>query len=104
MSSRNVRLDPAQRIAATVLHRALLAALAALKKGEREASALRTEMATLVKEEPLARLDYVSVADPLELRELRHVEGPALLSLAVHFGAVRLIDNVLWPPPYHLTQ
>jgi pantoate--beta-alanine ligase len=44
-------------------------------------------------EEPLARPDYVSVADGTTLAELDRVEGPAILSLAVRFGATRLIDN-----------
>ena len=44
-------------------------------------------------EEPLARPDYVSVADGLTLAELDRVDGPALLSLAVRFGETRLIDN-----------
>ena len=43
--------------------------------------------------EPLADVDYVSVADGATLRELDRVDGPALLSLAVSFGSTRLIDN-----------
>ncbi|MXX19233.1 MAG: 4-phosphopantoate--beta-alanine ligase, partial [Dehalococcoidia bacterium] len=45
--------------------------------------------------EPLAELDYVSVADSETLAEVEgEVDGVAMLSLAVRFGAVRLIDNV----------
>jgi pantoate--beta-alanine ligase len=44
--------------------------------------------------EPRARLDYVSVADPLSLRELEAPAGSALASLAVCVGQARLIDNV----------
>ena len=43
--------------------------------------------------EPLAAVEYVSVADGETLRELTTVDGPALLSLAVRFGSTRLIDN-----------
>ena len=45
--------------------------------------------------EPLADPEYVSVADGATLQELERVDGPALLSLAVHFGTTRLIDNEL---------
>jgi pantoate--beta-alanine ligase len=45
--------------------------------------------------EPLAAPEYVSCADPATLRELATIEGPALLSMAVRFGGVRLIDNEL---------
>jgi pantoate--beta-alanine ligase len=45
--------------------------------------------------EPLARPDYVSVADPLTLRELDDSgqAREALASLAVRIGKTRLIDN-----------
>jgi pantothenate synthetase len=43
----------------------------------------------------MARLDYVSVAHPDTLRELEVVHDRALLSLAVFFDDVRLIDNML---------
>ncbi len=45
--------------------------------------------------EPLADVEYVSCADGVTLRELDRVDGAALLSLAVRFGATRLIDNEL---------
>ena len=48
--------------------------------------------------EPLADVDYVSVADGTTLAELDRVDGPALLSLAVRFGTTRLIDNELLEP------
>ena len=44
--------------------------------------------------EPLARIDYVSVADARTLRELATLDRPALASLAVYFGETRLIDNI----------
>ena len=96
MSSRNSYLTPEQRVAATVLHRALAAAQEHLASGERRGDALRQIMAAVLAGEPLARPEYVSVADPLTLRELAEV-GPrgALISLAVRVGAVRLIDNLL---------
>ena len=93
LSSRNVRLAPAERAAAPVVHRALMAALALHARGERSAETLRAAMTATLAGEPLAEPEYVSVADPLTMAELERVEGSALLSLAVRFGAVRLIDN-----------
>jgi pantoate--beta-alanine ligase len=43
--------------------------------------------------EPLAEVEYVSVADGRTLAELERADVPALLSLAVRFGTTRLIDN-----------
>jgi pantoate--beta-alanine ligase len=95
MSSRNVHLSPTQRSAAPVIRRALLAARSRRKAGERSAEALRSVMRDVLAEEPLANLDYVSVADASTLDELETIHGPALLSMAVRFGSTRLIDNEL---------
>jgi pantoate--beta-alanine ligase len=93
LSSRNVRLSPEERAAAPVLRRALLAARARYEAGERDGDALRAGMRAVLAAEPLATPDYVSCADPRTLQELASIYGPALLSMAVRFGAVRLIDN-----------
>ena len=93
MSSRNVHLSPEERAAAPVLRQALLAATDAWRAGERSAEALRATMRDVLAEEPLAEVDYVSVADGRTLTELDRIDGPALASLAVRFGSTRLIDN-----------
>ena len=93
MSSRNVHLSPVERAAAPVLRRALLAARDASAAGERSADALRATMRAVLDGEPLAEVEYVSIADGWSLAELGTVTGPALASLAVRFGSTRLIDN-----------
>ena len=93
LSSRNVRLKPEERAAAPVLRRALLAARDLYGAGERDGDALRAVMIQVLASEPLANPEYVSCADPGTLQELGRIDGPALLSMAVRFGAVRLIDN-----------
>ena len=95
LSSRNARLTPAGRLAATVLHRALLAGAARVRSGEGDARVVREVMLAVIAEEPATTPDYVSVADPDTLQELESVSGTALLSLAVWIDDVRLIDNEL---------
>lgn len=93
MSSRNARLTPVGRAAASVLRRALVAGAAAVRNGTRDAGAIRAVMLAVLATEPMAAPDYVSVADPDTLDELETVAGRALLSLAVGIEDVRLIDN-----------
>jgi pantoate--beta-alanine ligase len=96
LSSRNALLTPALRAAAPVVHRSLMAAVRRFDAGERSGDALREVMHDALGEEPLAHPEYVSVASlepPHELEELATVTGPALLSMAVRFGDIRLIDN-----------
>jgi pantoate--beta-alanine ligase len=97
MSSRNVYLSAAERQAAPVLYRALQAAQAAYKRGERSAEQLRQIMQSVLAETNLAQPQYVSCADPETLQELDWVNERALLSMAVYFGNTRLIDNLLLP-------
>ncbi len=94
LSSRNAYLSPEERIAAPVLSRSLQRTKELFDSGERDAEALRSAMNKLLGAEPLARVDYVSVADTETLRELEAISGSALVSLAVRIGATRLIDNV----------
>jgi pantoate--beta-alanine ligase len=96
MSSRNSYLDNDQRRAAAVLYRALTAAQALFQGGEREADRLRAALRATLAAEPLAEVDYVSIADPHTLRELTAVgQDGALASLAVQIGPARLIDNMI---------
>ncbi len=94
MSSRNVHLDPDERDSAVVLYKALITALSLWEKGERKAEPIRREMTALIRSEPRATIDYVSVADAETLEELEEIDRTALVSLAVRIGKTRLIDNI----------
>jgi pantoate--beta-alanine ligase len=95
MSSRNVYLSPDERRAALILFRVISLSERLHRTGERDASRLRDRLFGLIAREPLAKLDYVSIADPDTLQELDEIQGPALISLAVRIGETRLIDNVI---------
>jgi pantoate--beta-alanine ligase len=93
LSSRNVYLTPEQRSAALVLSRSIRLAEALYADGERDANIIRTRLEATIATQPLAAIDYVSVADTETLDEISRVDGAALVSLAVRFGDTRLIDN-----------
>ncbi|HEU65182.1 MAG TPA: pantoate--beta-alanine ligase [Chloroflexi bacterium] len=94
MSSRNIYLSPEERRTATVLFKALTLARQLGMDGEKDAEKIRRHMTSLIQKEPLARIDYVSIADAETLEELSFVDRPALASLAVRVGKTRLIDNM----------
>jgi pantoate--beta-alanine ligase len=94
MSSRNAYLSPEERRAATVLWRSLCRARELFDGGERRAEVIRGEMRDVLASEPLAKVDYVSVADAETLAELETIDRAAMVSLAVRIGSTRLIDNV----------
>ena len=95
VSSRNTYLNPHERQAATVLYQALSLAQQLWSQGEKDAQRLREEMIGLIQKQPLATIDYVSIADAETLDELDTVNPLALVSLAVKIGTTRLIDNIV---------
>ncbi len=95
LSSRNVYLSPPERQAALSLSRSLGEAERLYRAGERDAVQIRAAMSAILAAEPLARPEYVSIADRATLLELDTITGPAVVSLAVRVGKTRLIDNVL---------
>jgi pantoate--beta-alanine ligase len=95
MSSRNTYLNTEERKAATVLFRSLTHAENLHKNGQRDADLIRNEMLSLLNQEQLAHVEYVSIADEHTLNELNKITSSALVSLAVRIGKTRLIDNVI---------
>lgn len=96
LSSRNSYLNGQQRQAATVLYRALNIAEKRWSQGDKDAGAMRREMTELINLEPLAKIDYVSIADVGTMKEMFHnIKPPVLVSMAVKIGKTRLIDNVI---------
>jgi pantoate--beta-alanine ligase len=95
LSSRNVRLSPAERTRALGLSRALNAAAAVVAAGERDADRIR--------EAALAALgdleaEYLAIVDPLTFAPRRTLSARTLVAVAAHVGPVRLIDNVVLEP------
>lgn len=95
MSSRNTYLNPEERKQAIVLYQALKLAQSLYAGGEKNAEVIRRQMTELIKKQPLAHIDYISIADAGTLEELEELRPPALVSMAVRIGKTRLIDNVM---------
>jgi pantoate--beta-alanine ligase len=94
MSSRNSRLDPDGRRAATGLYRALSLARQMADEGETSAHELRAAAWSLLERQPGVRVQYVDVVDPRTFRPVERVAAESLMVLAAFVGSVRLIDNI----------
>jgi pantoate--beta-alanine ligase len=95
LSSRNSYLTPDERRAAPVLYRALSGAKEVFESGIIDSEKLHAHMLEVLENEPLAEVDYVSVANFETLEELDGPVTRGLLSMAVRFGTTRLIDNMI---------
>jgi len=94
MSSRNAYLSPEERLAATILHRALRAAETAISQGERRGDAVRERLREVLNTEPLAHVEYAEVVSAETFQPVATLSGRLVLPLAVRIGGTRLIDNI----------
>ena len=93
MSSRNVRLTPADRSAAPILIASLTAADALLKSGETIETTIDAIAATIAAE-PLATLGAVDIVDPITFAPASgKPTGPVGIMISASFGDVMLIDQ-----------
>lgn len=95
ISSRNSYLKPEERRAAAVINQSLRLAEQLWSQGERDAGRIRQAMTRLIRQQPLAQIDYISIADNETLEELNEIKPPALVSLVVKIGQPRLLDNTV---------
>jgi pantoate--beta-alanine ligase len=99
VSSRNARLNPEERRAATTLYRALRRAEQLAHGGESLASKLVDGMREVVRSEPLVRLEYAAVVEPQNLQPVERVTAGTVALVAARVGQARLIDNLILGPP-----
>ena len=97
MSSRNEYLSIKSRQSASIIYDGLKHGLSLLKNGERNPNIIREEITKFIQLEPNARVDYISVSDNLALEEIYgEITGDVLISTAVYFDDIRLIDNITY--------
>jgi pantoate--beta-alanine ligase len=97
LSIRNRYLNPRERQAATVLHRALERASLAVANGERNGDRVRQILRETIESEKLARIDYAEVADAATLTPLDDLDAGrrAVALVAARVGTTRLLDNAV---------
>lgn len=92
MSSRNVRLEPADRRRALALRRGLDAAVAMIDAGGRDAAAVAGAGRDLMMRDGVEP-EYFAVVDAGTFAPLARLHGDVLIAVAARVGPVRLIDN-----------
>jgi pantoate--beta-alanine ligase len=95
MSSRNVYLTPDMRRQAPVLNQSLKLAEKLWKQGETSAAKVRQAMTDLIQQQPLAKIEYIDIADADTLEEQQTIKRGTLISMVVRFGNTRLLDNLI---------
>ena len=98
MSSRNNYLSPDERRSALSLYRSIQLVRERVSQGVRGAGQLIAEASALIQSHPHTRIDYVTLCDPATLEDVRRIDKPSLMALAVWVGHTRLIDNAVLIP------
>lgn len=94
MSSRNTYLNDKERKAALILHKSLEMGAAMIKAGEKDAIKIKSAIQKMIETEPLAKVDYVEIVDNENLENVKTIDTPILVAVAVYIGKTRLIDNI----------
>lgn len=99
MSSRNVRLSPAERERAARLNRALEHAGELVEAGEMSADAVLAGARDALGDTALGdtgiQLEYLDIVDPDTFTPVSTIDADALILIAARIGGTRLIDNHL---------
>ena len=94
MSSRNDFLSNEERDRAGIINKALVVCRSALVCGEKSVANIKSLIKEKIDLEPLAKIDFISVADEKTLLELNNgISDGVLISVAIFFGSTRLIDS-----------
>ena len=97
MSSRNIYLSKAQKISAANIYKSLSLAKNLLKSGKKESKIIKNKIEKYLLADSTISIDYVSIVCLDKLKEVSGmVSRPALISIAVYIGGVRLIDNIFY--------
>jgi pantoate--beta-alanine ligase len=99
LSSRNQRLNSRERQLAHSLFRALQRVQIAIAAGITSVSDLKQLASSEVPPDPLLRLEYLEIVDPLDFQPVEQVRGPVVAAGALWVGTTRLIDNIRGVPP-----
>lgn len=99
MSSRNLRLETAERQKAPLLYQALQTAEKIIRQ-EQNLPKAQAEAIRLIEQEAAFRLEYFEIVDLRSLENVQEMtatlqEKPLAICVAAYLGKVRLIDNVV---------
>jgi pantoate--beta-alanine ligase len=98
LSSRNQRLDAAERQLAPALYRALRHVAEMADGGVTDVARLVRGGSEQIPSDARVKLEYLEIVDPNDFQPVQRVTGPAIAAGAIWVGTTRLIDNLRLEP------
>ena len=96
LSSRNNYLTLQDQITASLLYESLMIVNDSILKGEKNTKILKSLFENSIHSNPDFKIDYISIACNNTLKELKIVKPNSLISAAIFFKKIRLIDNFVY--------
>lgn len=94
LSSRNQRLDAAERALAPALYRALRRVKSEIESGVTDAATVKRAGAAEIPADSRLKLEYLEVVDPDDFQPVSEIHATVVVAGALWVGTTRLIDNV----------
>ena len=95
MSSRNKFLTQGQRKDALLIYEALRQCEKMVSRGEHNCQNLTRQMRKILESSPQLDVEYISIVDPVTVRDIEEIADNALVAVAAKIGTTRLIDNII---------
>ena len=96
LSSRNSYLNLEEKSRASIIYTSLMLVKESICKGEKNTKKLKHIFISSIKKQPNFTVDYISIACNRSLKELTLWQANSLISAAVFYKKVRLIDNIVY--------
>ena len=95
LSSRNIFLNPQERLEALSLHQSLLLAKKSILTGNKNAQTVKAKVKDYLQKYKQVRLDYIEICNSENLSPLKVISKKAVILIAAFVGKTRLIDNII---------
>lgn len=95
LSSRNIFLNPQERLHALGLHQSLLLGKKLILERNKNIQIIKEEMKKYLNKYKLIRLDYIEICNSENLSPLKVVSKKIVILIAALVGKTRLIDNII---------
>ena len=66
-----------------------------IKRGEKNGTKIKNEMRKMICQRKGVAVDYISVVDTENLKDVGRVKKGTLIAVAARLGKTRLIDNII---------
>jgi len=99
LSSRNQYLTKREQLQASIIYTGLMRVKEELERGQKNPIILKQSFETILHQISVIKIDYISIASAATLDEVVEISKEIILiSTAVFFNDVRLIDNFIYSP------